>query len=189
MARLFSFSESLPAKPSNNMSSRFRTRGRTMAEHTLTRTLVLDLPIRETFEFFANAGNLERITPPELNFRITTPQPIEVVKGTMIDYQLKLRGIPLTWKTLISEWEPPFSFTDEALKSPYSQWIHRHTFREVGEGRTEIHDEVRYRLPLEPLGDLAHWYVRGELDYIFDFRQEAVADILQPRFIPAREAA
>ena len=160
-----------------------------MAEHILTRTLELDLPIEETFEFFANAGNLERITPPELNFRIITPQPIEVRKGTLIDYNLKLRGIPLTWKTLISEWDPPFSFTDEALKSPYRQWIHRHTFEKVAEGRTMIRDEVRYRLPLEPLGDLAHWYVKGELDYIFDFRQEAVSEILQPKFVPAKEAA
>jgi ligand-binding SRPBCC domain-containing protein len=160
-----------------------------MAEHILTRTLILDRSIAETFDFFADAANLERITPPELNFRITTPQPIEIAKGTLIDYNLRLRGIPLTWRTLISEWDPPYSFVDEALKSPYNQWIHRHTFREIGEGRTEITDEVRYRLPLEPIGDIAHWYVRAELDYIFDYRQETVVDLLQPKFIPAKEAA
>jgi ligand-binding SRPBCC domain-containing protein len=164
-------------------------KGNEMAEHILTRTLTLDLPIEETFAFFADAANLERITPPELNFRIITPQPIEIGKGTLIDYNLRLRGIPLSWKTLISEWDPPYSFVDEALKSPYKQWIHRHTFREVAEGRTKITDEVRYRLPLEPLGDIGHWYVRGELDYIFDFRQKVVSDLLQPMFVPAREAA
>lgn len=160
-----------------------------MAEHILQRTLVIDRPIQETFDFFADAGNLERITPPELNFRIITPQPIDIRKGTLIDYKLRLRGIPITWKTLISEWDPPYSFIDEALKSPYTQWIHRHTFRELGDSRTEINDEVRYRLPFEPLGDLGHWYVRGELDHIFDFRQRTVTEILQPKFVPAKEAA
>ncbi|MCO6511274.1 MAG: SRPBCC family protein [Aridibacter famidurans] len=160
-----------------------------MAEHILERTQVIDLPIEETFEFFADARNLERITPPELNFRITTPEPIEIGEGTLIDYRLKLRGVPMIWKTLISEWEPPFSFTDEALKSPYTQWIHRHTFRGLGKDRTKITDRVRYRLPLEPFGDLAHWYVRRELRYIFDFRSRAVEEILQPKFVPASNAA
>lgn len=150
-----------------------------MAEHILTRDLTLDLPIEETFEFFADAGNLEKITPPELNFRITTPQPIDVKKGALIDYELKLRGIPISWQTVISEWNPPFAFIDEALKSPYKQWIHRHTFTENKNGGTDIKDVVRYRLPLEPFGDLMHWYVLKELDYIFDFRQKTVAEILQ----------
>ena len=156
-----------------------------MAEHILKRDLTLDLPIEKVFEFFSDAANLERITPPELNFRITTPQPIDIKKGTLIDYKLKLRGIPITWQTLISEWNPPYSFVDEALKSPYKQWIHRHTFTENESGGTDIADEVRYRLPLEPFGDLMHWYVRSELDYIFDFRQKSVMRILQPdkRFV------
>lgn len=165
-----------------------RTREANMAEHILERTQVIDRPIDETFEFFADAGNLERITPPELHFRIVTPQPIDVRKGTLIDYNLRLHGLPMTWKTLISEWEPPFSFVDEALKSPYSQWIHRHTFLEIEEGRTEIKDQVRYRLPFEPLGELGHWLVRRELEYIFDFRTDAVEEILQPKFVPARQA-
>ncbi|MDH3529039.1 MAG: SRPBCC family protein [Acidobacteriota bacterium] len=149
-----------------------------MAEHTLTRTLQLALPIDETFRFFADAGNLERITPPELHFRITTPHPIEISKGTLIDYNLKLRGIPITWKTEISRWDPPYAFVDQALKSPYKQWIHLHTFEETSNVGTEITDEVRYRLPIEPFGDLMHWYVRKELDYIFDYRQKAVTEIL-----------
>ena len=152
-----------------------------MAEHVLRRELTLDLPRREVFDFFADAGNLERITPPELNFQIITPQPIDIRQGALIDYRLKLRGIPLTWKTEISVWRPPFEFVDRALKSPYKQWIHRHTFTELGERETLIEDEVKYRLPLEPFGDLAHFIVRRELEYIFDFRQKAVAEILQPR--------
>lgn len=160
-----------------------------MAEHILTRKLTLDLPIEKVFDFFADAGNLERITPPELNFKIITPQPIDIKKGALIDYQLKLRGLPLTWKTIISTWNPPHFFVDEALKSPYKQWIHRHTFTELSECRTLIEDEVKYRLPLEPLGDLAHWFVRRELDYIFDYRQKTVKEILQPEDKKAKAAA
>jgi ligand-binding SRPBCC domain-containing protein len=151
-----------------------------MAEHILIRSLTLDLPRKEVFDFFSDAGNLEKITPPELNFHIITPQPIDVKQGTLIDYKLNLRGIPIKWRTEISVWNPPHSFTDKALKGPYKQWIHRHTFTELDENKTLIEDEVKYRLPLEPFGDLAHWFVRRELNYIFDFRQKAVAEIFQP---------
>ena len=150
-----------------------------MSEHILTRSLTLDLPHQRVFDFFADAANLERITPPELNFHIITPQPIRIEKDTLIDYQLSLRGFSLTWKTIISVCKPPFEFVDEALKSPYKEWIHRHTFIELAENKTLIEDEVRYRLPLEPFGNLAHWLVRRELNYIFDFRQKAVTEILQ----------
>ena len=149
-----------------------------MAEHILNRSLTLELPREQVFEFFSDAGNLERITPPELSFHIVTPRPLELQQGTLIDYKLRLRGLPLTWRTEISVWDPPNEFVDRQLSGPYSQWIHRHTFTEIGPGRTLIEDEVRYRLPLEPLGDLAHYIVRRELEYIFDFRQKMVADLL-----------
>jgi ligand-binding SRPBCC domain-containing protein len=141
-----------------------------MAEHILIRSLTLDLPRKEVFDFFADARNLER-----------TPQPFEIKQGALLDYKLKLRGIPVRWRTEISIWNPPHSFTDRALKSPYKQWIHRHTFTELGENKTLIEDEVKYRLPLAPVGNLAHWIIRRELNYIFDFRQKAVAEILQPQ--------
>lgn len=150
-----------------------------MAEYILKRELTLDLPRTVVFDFFADAGNLERITPPELNFHIITPQPIDIRKDALIDYRLKLRGFPVTWRTEISVWEPPFRFVDQQLKGPYKQWIHTHTFTEIDTGTTLIEDEVRYRLPMEPLCDIAHFMVRRELEYIFDYRQKAVAEMLQ----------
>ena len=149
-----------------------------MAEHVLTRTLTLALPRRRVFDFFADAGNLERITPPELSFRIVTPQPIDIRQGTLIDYQLRLRGLPLRWRTEISVWDPPNEFVDRQLSGPYSQWIHRHTFTALGPQETLIEDEVRYRLPLDPLGDIVHFIIRRELEHIFDHRQKTVAELL-----------
>ena len=91
---------------------------RVMAEHILERRQIIERPREEVFEFFANAGNLECITPPELNFRIISTQPIDIKKGAFINYRLKLRGIPITWKTEITQWNPPHDFGDTALKSP-----------------------------------------------------------------------
>lgn len=150
-----------------------------MAEHILHREQAIELPRPEVFAFFADAGNLEDITPPELNFHIITPQPIQIRKGTLIDYRLKLRGLPVRWRTEISEWDPPRVFVDRQLRGPYSQWIHTHTFTELGPRNTLIEDEVRYRLPFEPLGDLAHFLVRRELEHIFDYRKKVVAALLE----------
>ncbi len=138
-----------------------------MAEYTLERKLTLDRPIKSVFDFFADAVNLERITPPELKFHIITEQPIEIVKGTLIDYTLKMRGLPVKWRTEISVWDPPHKFVDRQLRGPYKQWIHTHTFKEIGAELTLIEDEVRYRLPLEPLGDIAHFLIRRELNLYF----------------------
>ena len=152
-----------------------------MAEHVLERRQIIERPREEVFEFFADAGNLERITPPELNFKIISAQPIDIKQGAFIDYKLKLRGVPITWKTEITEWIPPQAFTDTALKSPYKQWIHLHAFEENETGETVMRDLVRYRLPFEPLGDLAHWYVKKELKYIFDYRYKVIEEIFPPK--------
>ena len=141
--------------------------------HTLQTHMRLPMPIEEVFGFFGDAVNLERITPPELRFHIVTPQPIEIREGALIDYRLRLFGVPLIWKTRIARWDPPRQFIDEQIKGPYRLWRHTHDFR-FQDGETIIKDHVDYRLPLEPLGDIAYPLVRLQLERIFRFRQGAV---------------
>jgi ligand-binding SRPBCC domain-containing protein len=131
----------------------------------------------EVFAFFADPSNLERITPRFLRFRILTPPPIRMEAGALIDYQLRLYGVPIRWRTRIESMEPGASFTDIQLSGPYRRWHHRHEFVEVA-GGTEMRDLVDYELPLGPLGALARWlFVRRSLERIFDFRRDTVAKI------------
>src|SRR5687767_3317177 len=109
-----------------------------MAEHILKHESTIELPRSVVFEFFAVAGNLQKLTPPELSFHIETRQPIEMREGALIEYRLKLNGFPIRWKTLISKWDPPYEFIDEQLAGPYKQWIHRHTFTELADNTTRI---------------------------------------------------
>jgi ligand-binding SRPBCC domain-containing protein len=145
----------------------------------LTTSLTLPLALDAVFPFFADASNLGRITPPEVGFTIRTPMPVAMREGTLIDYTISVLGIPMPWRTRISEWEPPHRFVDEQLKGPYSLWEHEHRCVAVV-GGTRIDDHVTFRLPLAPLGDLAAPIVHRMLRRIFTHRQETVAQMLAP---------
>jgi len=145
--------------------------------HALETAIRLSRPLEEVFAFFTDVGNLERITPPELAFRIVTPLPVTIAEGALIDYRLRLYGVPLRWWTRISVWEPPLRFVDEQLQGPYQTWVHLHRFEALGDG-TRMTDRVEYRLPGHPLASVALPLVRRQLDRIFRFRARVIRRIL-----------
>lgn len=151
-----------------------------MAEYIFKASLIIDASIDKVFAFFSDAENLERITPAELGFHILTPTPFEIKQGALIDYKLTLHGFPIKWRTEITRWEPPHMFEDTQLSGPYKQWIHQHRFTEIEPGKTLMEDEVRYRLPLEPLGDIANFLIERQVANIFEHRNKAVAEFLLP---------
>lgn len=151
-----------------------------MKVHRLERRQRLPLPAARAFAFYADALNLEAITPPWLAFRIANPGPIAMGQGTLIDYRLRLHGVPIRWRTRIEAWEPPRRFVDVQLHGPYALWEHTHTFEPAGDDAVVIADRVRYALPFGVLGRLAHaLFVRRDLERIFDYRHRAVAEALR----------
>ena len=135
-------------------------------------------PVQEVFEFFSNAENLETLTPKNLKFEILTPAPIEMRPGALIDYRIKLFGIPMYWKTEITEFEPGVRFVDTQLKGPYKQWIHEHRFEAV-DGGTLMTDTVDYEIGFGFLGAIAQrLFVKQEVEKIFRYRQFALAHAL-----------
>ncbi len=134
--------------------------------------------IDEVFDFFSDARQLERITPPFLKFKILTPMPVEIKEGALLDYSIRLHMIPIRWRTEISVWEPPYRFVDQQLKGPYRKWHHEHVFESVPEG-TLMHDRVHYEVPF---GKLVHQFVvRNDLIRIFEYRQKQIEAILNER--------
>lgn len=148
---------------------------RMSARHRLERLQLVPAPRTEVFAFFSAAENLERLTPDFLNFQVLTASPIVMQEGALIEYQLKLGGLPMHWLTEIALWEPGERFIDIQRKGPYRSWEHLHEFRDVA-GGTEMRDSVEYELPLGALGSVAHaLFVRRTLERIFDFRARSVA--------------
>ncbi|MEA2158467.1 MAG: hypothetical protein QOD66_847 [Solirubrobacteraceae bacterium] len=157
-----------------------------MRTYVLEREQIVRAPLDEVFEFFSAARNLEALTPPWLRFEVLTAEPIPMHGGTVIEYRLRLRGIPLRWVTLIDEWEPGRRFVDRQLRGPYRLWHHTHDFAEHPDG-TLVRDRVRYQIPLGPLGALAHVaFVRRDLARVFDFRQAAVRRLIEHAPVAAR---
>jgi ligand-binding SRPBCC domain-containing protein len=149
-----------------------------MKVHVLQREQFLEQPLPRVFEFFSAARNLERLTPPWMSFKVITPEPIEIAEGTVIDYRLRVHGVPLRWTSRIESWEPNVRFVDRQIKGPYALWHHTHDFEELGSG-TLIRDTVRYSIGFGPIGEIVHALeVQRDLDNIFAFRRDAVLGAL-----------
>jgi ligand-binding SRPBCC domain-containing protein len=150
-------------------------------KHVLHREQFVPQPRSRVFAFYADAGNLERLTPESLQFHILTPLPIEMRSGALIEYRIRLFGLPFRWKTLIESFEPESRFVDQQLSGPYRSWRHVHEFVEVS-GGTLVRDHVEYELPLGPLGDVASGlFVERQLRRIFDFRRAAIERIFHAK--------
>lgn len=138
-------------------------------DYELQTEILIPFPIQQVFDFFTQPENLESLTPPWLNFKIITPSPIDMQSGTLIDYQLKLHGIPLRWRTEITEWIPQVRFVDMQLKGPYRLWKHTHTFTEQPDG-TLVRDHVVYSVYGGAL--INRLFVQHDVERIFAYRLE-----------------
>jgi len=148
-----------------------------MKPHILVRTTVIKRPLNEVFDFFSKAENLNLLTPPALQFKILTPLPIKMAAGAIIDYRIKLNGIPFNWKTEICEWKVNEYFVDQQIEGPYLIWHHTHSFKAIPEG-TEMTDEVKYLSPgwiLEPI--IQALFIKSKVESIFDYRNNQLKQI------------
>ena len=144
---------------------------RTFRLHT---SLWLDKPLEGVFEFFADAHNLQEITPPFLSFEVLAPRPVPMHVGQTIDYRLRVRGLPLSWRSEITAWEPPYRFVDEQVRGPYRAWVHEHRFSER-DGKTLAEDSVCYAVPG---GSLVHrLFVERDVRKIFEYRKQRLEEL------------
>jgi ligand-binding SRPBCC domain-containing protein len=131
----------------------------------------------EVFKFFSNENNLERLTPPFLNFKVLKKSTPEIQNSTLIDYSLKIHGMPVKWKTEILNWKPPVSFIDQQLRGPYKKWHHTHSFESFA-GGTLMTDRVIYKLPFGFIGQLAAGcMVEGDIKKIFNYRRQEIINV------------
>ena len=149
-----------------------------MPDHVLESRLLLPAPRARVFDFFATPENLAAITPGWLGLALLTPRPIVIAAGAVLDYRIRWLGLPFRWRSLIREYDPPYRFVDVQVIGPYARWEHRHMFLEEEAG-TVVEDRVTYRLPLGPLGELAHRLsVRRQIETIFAYRRERLRSLL-----------
>lgn len=146
-------------------------------EHVFESEQFIPRPKAEVFAFFCSELNLETLTPPWLNFRVLGKSTPTIQQGTLIDYVLRLYGIPIKWRTLIESWSPGESFVDTQLHGPYKKWHHTHLFKNVP-GGTLMTDRVIYQVPLGRLGEItAGWKVRRDVHKIFEYRRRRIEEI------------
>jgi ligand-binding SRPBCC domain-containing protein len=150
-----------------------------MSIQVLRREIFIPHSRTRVFSFFADARNIERITPPWLHFHVVDPAAIAMRNGATIRYKLRIRGVPATWVSEIVEWDPPNGFVDIQRKGPYKSWRHRHRFEEEDNG-TRMVDEVRYELPFGVLGNIVHrLIVRRDVERIFNYRNACIPALIE----------
>jgi len=158
-----------------------RSRRAQMRKHAFETRIEFAEPPAKVFDFFCEAENLDFLTPPWLRFRFITPLPIRMRRGAEIEYRLRLYGVPVYWKTLITRWDPPRSFQDTQSRGPFRLWMHTHSFEER-DGGTLMRDSVLYAVPgwiLEPM--VHRLFVRRSIERIFDYRREQFARVFGVR--------
>ena len=150
-----------------------------MSLHAFSTEQFLPYSLERVFGFFKKPENLNQVTPKNLGFKILTPSPIKMEKGTVIDYTIRLYGVPMHWKTVIAEYDPPHFFTDTQVKGPYQVWIHTHRFV-AQNGGTLMIDDLQYAIPLGCLGELARaMFVKKEIERIFEYRKKVIKQIFE----------
>ena len=142
--------------------------------YELTDHFVVKSTLADTWAFFGDAMNLPKITPPWMGFHVLTPAPIDMHTGTLIDYKVKVMGLPVKWRTRIIDWSPPRQFIDLQLRGPYTLWHHQHTFEQVDDG-TACTDRVTYKVPAGGIGRLMNRFlIRKQLKEIFEYRSKII---------------
>jgi ligand-binding SRPBCC domain-containing protein len=155
-----------------------------MKRYSLRKSLWLPQSRAKVFEFFSNPGNLDRLTPAWLSFAILTPATNQLKKGALLDYRLRIRGMPIRWQSEIAVWEPPYRFVDRQAKGPYSLWVHEHTFEERDNG-TLVGDNVEYAVPGGSI--VQKFLVAPDLERIFNYRHKILEELFNPaKSAPAR---
>ena len=156
------------------------TRGKD-ASYVLRSQIAVESSLSDTFAFFADAENLNLITPDWLKFTIVSDTPIKMSSGTQIEYRLKIHGFPVKWRSEISLWDPPHRFVDTQVKGPYLMWSHMHTLDVSPDGQTIVNDYVKYKVPFGRLTN--RLFVARDLRRIFRYRNDATqkALSLEPR--------
>jgi len=156
-----------------------------MADHVHESRVWLARPRPEVFAFFAEPTVLERLTPPAFRLQLLNRE-VTMTAGAVLEFRLRWLGVlPLRWRAFVREWDPPFRFVDVQVRGPYARWEHRHRFLEEG-GGTWVEDRVTYRLPLGPLGRVAHaLLVKRQLHELWEYRHRQLAELVKPLSAPA----
>lgn len=146
-----------------------------MKLHRLETVQRLPVTPQEAWDFFSDASNLARITPPSLGFEVTSPLPPRMYAGMIVTYRVRpLLGVPVRWVTEITHVDEPRLFVDEQRFGPYRFWHHQHLFAPV-DGGVEMTDIVHYALP-PGAGPLRGLLVAPRLKEIFDHRRRVLAE-------------